>query len=76
MSLVFYMIACLLFLTSVCGYIIVRIRLCPRNDPELDDYYYEVEEQHPAYARYLKWSRITLIGMIVSALMLLMTRVF
>lgn len=67
------MIACSMFIVSLAGWIFVRIRLRPKNDSDLDDYHYEFEEQHPEYARYLKWSRITFICAIIAALILLLT---
>jgi len=62
-----------MFIASFAGWIFVRIRLRPKDDSDLDDYYYEFEEQHPEYARYLKWSRITFVCAIVAALLLLLT---
>ena len=76
MGIVLYIVGCVLFLTCITGYIIVQVRLRPREDSDLDDYYYEFEEQHPGYARYLRWSRITFTGAVIAALMLLLTRVF
>lgn len=70
MHLLLYITACLLFLVSISGYIIVRLRLRPKDDPELENYYYEFEEQHPGYARYLKWSRITFTGAVIGTLLL------
>lgn len=51
-----------LFLVSLAAHFYVRIRLRPKDDSELDNYYYEFEELHPGYARYTKWLRITLGG--------------
>ncbi len=65
-----YLIAGPLLLISVAAHIYVRIRLRPKNDPDLDDYYYEFEEQHPAYARYLLWSRITFTVITITTLLL------
>jgi hypothetical protein len=53
----------------------VKIRLNPKDDSELDDYYYELEEQHPGYAKYLKWSQITFISTVVSVLLLFIAMV-
>ena len=47
-----------LFILAVLAHIYVRVRLRPQDD--LDDYYYEFEEQHPGYARYLRWYKITM----------------
>ena len=76
MRIMLYIVACLLFLISIIGYVAVQVRLRPKEDSDLDDYYHEFEEQHPGYARYLKWSRIMLTGAIIAAMMLLLTRVF
>ena len=48
----------------------------PKEDSDLEDYYYEFEDQHPDYANYLKWSRITFAGAIVGALLLFIAAVF
>ena len=76
MSTVIYIIAGPLFLISIAGYIIVRLRLRPGDDSDLDDYYHEFEDQHPDYARYLKWSRITFAGAAVGALLLFLALAF
>jgi len=65
-----YLIAGPLLLISVAIHIYVRIRLRPGDDSDLDDYYYEFEEQHPAYARYLFWSRITFAAIALATLLL------
>ena len=76
MPIMINIIACLLFLISIIGYIAVQLRLHPKEDSDLDDYYHEFEEQHPGYARYLKWSKITLTGAVIAAMILLLNRVF
>jgi len=58
-----------LFLISIGAYIYVQLRLKPDSD-ELDEYLWEVEDRHPALARYNKWSRITLSGAALAALLL------
>lgn len=70
MDTILYIIAGPLFLISLASHIIVRIRLRPKDDDDLDDYYYEFEDQHPAYAKYLKWSKITLTSAVISLLLL------
>jgi hypothetical protein len=75
MRTVLYIIAGPLFLISAAGYVYVRIYLRPKDDSDLDDYYYEFEEQHPAYARYIKWSRITFIGSVIAVLTLFIAAV-
>lgn len=70
MDAVLYIIAGPLFLLSIAAHFYVKIRLNPKDDSDLDDYYYEFEEQYPGYAKYLKWSRITFTGIVVSVLLL------
>ena len=65
-----YIIAGPLFLISIAAHFYVKIRLRPKENSDLEDYYYEFEEQHPGYANYLKWSRITFTVTVVSALLL------
>ena len=62
-----------LFLASMAGYIYVKIRLRPKDDSDLDDYYWEFEDQHPEYARYLKWSKITFTAACLAVLLLFLT---
>jgi hypothetical protein len=76
MDIMLYIVACPLFVISVAGYVFVKLRLRPLDDCDLDDYYYEFEEQHPAYARYLKWSKITFTGAIIATLLLFLALVF
>ena len=59
----------MLFLVSAAGYIFVKFRLKPQ-DPELDYYYHEFEDQHPEVARYNKWLNITLTTAAVATLLL------
>lgn len=59
-----------LFLISLAAHLYVRIRLPPGTDSDLDDYYYEFEDEHPEYARYTKWLRITLSGAALGVLLL------
>ena len=70
MDTILYIIACPLFLMSLVAHLYVRIRLRPKDDSDLDDYYYEFEDRHPAYARYTKWSRITFTAAVISVLLL------
>ena len=63
-------IAGVLFVISAGAYIYVRLRLRPKEGSDLDHWYYEFEEQHPEYANYLKWSKITFAGVIVSMLLM------
>jgi hypothetical protein len=75
MRTVLYIIAGPLFLISAAGYVYVRTYLRPKDNSDLDDYYYEFEEQHPVYAKYIKWTRITFIGAAIAALMLFIAAV-
>lgn len=70
MDTILYIIACPLFLISIAAHVYVRIRLRPKEDSDFDDYYYEFEDQHPAYARYIKWSKITFTAACLAILLL------
>lgn len=70
MDTIIYIIAGPLFIISLAGYVIVKLRLRPKDSSDIDDYYHEFEEQHPAYARYIKWSRITFAAAVITALLL------
>jgi len=70
MDTILYIIAGPLFLVSLAAYFYVKLRLRPKDDSDLDDYYYEFEDQHPAYAKYLKWSKITFMAACLAALLL------
>ena len=71
-----YIISGPLFLISIAAHFYVKIRLRPKENSDLEDYYYEFEEQHPDYANYLKWSRITFVAAAVGALLLFIAAVF
>ena len=75
MNAVLYIVAGPLFLISIAAHIYVKIRLSPKGDSSLDDYYYEFEEQHPGLARYTKWSKITLTAAVISALLIFVAAV-
>jgi hypothetical protein len=70
MDTILYIISGPLFLISLAAHLYVRIRLRPKNNSDLDDYYYEFEEQHPAYAKYAKWSKITFAAIAIATLLL------
>ena len=70
MDTIIYIIAGPLFLLSLAGYLYVQIRLRPKEGSDLDDYYYEFEDQHAGYAKYTKWSKITLSAACLAALLL------
>jgi len=65
-----------LFLGSLAAHVYARVRLRPRDDSDLDDYYHEFEDQHPGYARYTKWLRLTLAGAAAGVLLLFLGVVF
>ena len=58
------------FLVSIAAHIYVKLKLRPKQGSDFDDYYYEFEDQHPGFARYTKWSKITFAGAVIGALML------
>ena len=70
METIVYIIAGPLLLISVVAHVYVRIRLRPKDDSDLDDYYYEFEDQHPALAKYTKWSKITFTAIALATLLL------
>jgi hypothetical protein len=59
-----------LFLLSLIAHLYVRVYLRPRGDSDLDNYYYEFEDQHPRYARYARWLQVSLAGAAVGVLLL------
>ncbi|OHB55152.1 MAG: hypothetical protein A2173_00255 [Planctomycetes bacterium RBG_13_44_8b] len=70
MDTILYIISGPLFLISFAAHLYVRIRLKPKNNSAIDDYYYEFEDQHPAYVKYTRWSKITFAGISMAALLL------
>jgi len=75
MDSILYIIAGPLFLIALAAHIYIKVHLRPK-DLDLDEYYYEFEESHPVYARYLRWSSITFIIAVVAALLLFIALVF
>jgi len=73
---VVYITGGLLFLVSLAVHLYVRVRLRPRGRSDLDDYYYEFEDQHPAYARYTRWLQISLGGAAAGLLLLFLGFMF
>ncbi len=71
MNTVLLLIAAPLFLISLAAHIYVKLRMPPR-DEDLDNYYYEFEDQHPGFAKYTKWSKITFAAAVISMLLLLL----
>ena len=57
-----------LFLLSAAGYLFVRIKLRPR-EKDLEEVYYEFEDQMPQVKRYESWQRLTFAGVVVSMLL-------
>jgi len=76
MDVIIYMFFGPLFLISIFAYLYVELKLRPGKDSDLDDYYYEFEDQHPGLAKYTKWSRITFSAAAFSALLLFIATVF
>ncbi len=70
MDAVLYIIAGPLFLISIAAHLYVKLRLRPKENSGLEDYYHEFEDQQPDFVRYEKWSRITLIAAAVGVLLL------
>jgi len=71
-----YILGGCLFLASAVAHVYVRFRLRPGDDSDLDDYYHEFEDQHPGYARYDKWLRITMAGATSGVLLFFLGIVF
>ncbi len=63
-----YVLGGLLFLGSVVAHLCVRVWLRPR-DPDLDDLYHEFEDEHPEYARYCRWLKLTTASATLGLLM-------
>jgi len=59
----------LLFLFSTAAHIYVKLRLRPK-DEDLEEIYYEFEDQQPEVIRYEKWSRITFTAATIGILLL------
>ncbi|MBA7591812.1 hypothetical protein ES708_33979 [subsurface metagenome] len=70
MDTILWIIAGPLFVTSLIAHIYVKLRLRPKEGSDLDDYYYEFEDQHPGFAKYTKWSSITFTAVVISMLLL------
>jgi len=54
MDTMLWIIAGPLFVISLAAHIYVKLRLRPKDGSDLDDYYYEFEDQHPGFAKYTK----------------------
>jgi hypothetical protein len=55
-----YVLGGLLILASLVAQIYARVWLRPRDEPELDEVYYEFEDEHPGYARYTRWLKTSI----------------
>jgi len=64
------------FLASLAAHLYARVYLRPRSRSDLDDYYYEFEDQHPQYACYTRWLQISLGGAAVGMLLLFLGVIF
>ena len=65
-----------LFLLSLLAHLYVRVYLRPKGKSDLDDYYYEFEDRHRAYARYTRWLQISLGGAALGMLLLFLGVIF
>lgn len=70
MKLIILFAGSLVFVVSAAAYILVKIKLKPKQSREIEDVYWEFEESNPELARYNKWSRITFTGVVVGMIML------
>ena len=68
MKIVLILVSVPVFFIAAVSHIIIRIKLNTKNNPDIDDYYYEFEEQEPKLAAYQKYTSITLGIMIVSVI--------
>ena len=75
MDAVLYIIAGPLFLISIAAHLYVKLRLRPKENSGLEDYYHEFEDQQPDFVRYEQWSRITFIAAAAGALLLFIAAV-
>jgi hypothetical protein len=75
MDAMLWIIAGPLFVISLAAHIYVKLHLNPKEGSDLDDYYYEFEDQHPGFAKYIKWSKITFTAVVVSMILLLIAAI-
>lgn len=71
-----YVVGGFLFLGSLAAHVYARVRLRPSDDSDLDDCYYEFEDQHPEYARYDQWLKITMAGAAMGMLLVFLAIAF
>ncbi len=69
-QLLIYLTAGPAFVISFAAYLCLNHKMKKKYDSDLDEYYHEFEDVHPAIVRYDKWSRITLALACLSALLL------
>lgn len=50
MKIVLILISAPVFMIAAVAHIIIKLRLNTKNNPDIDDYYYEFEEQEPNLA--------------------------
>lgn len=60
----------IMFWAGLAGFLHTVIKLRPPKESDLDDCYYEFEDQHPALARYNKWRNIWLSCVFIAMLLL------
>jgi len=70
MDVLFCILGGPLFLIALAAHFYVKLALRPKPGSDFDDYYHEFEEQHPGFARYTKWSKITFAAAVIGALLL------
>jgi hypothetical protein len=75
MDIILYIISGPLLLIALAAHLYVKIRLRPKGETDSENYYYEFEDQHPAYAKYTKWSRITFAAIAIATLLLFLAMV-
>lgn len=54
-----------LFLLSAAGFLYVKIKLRPREE-DVEEVYWEFEDQVAGVGRYEKWSRLTFTGVVAA----------
>ena len=70
MDTILYIIAGPLFLISLAAHLFVKLRLRPKDNSDLDDYYHEFEDRQSDLNRYDKFSRLTFASAVIAALLL------
>ena len=75
MKSILYIIAGPMFIVSFGSYLYLSRKLKKEYDPDLDDYYYEVEDRHPGLIKYNKWLKITFALAALSVLLLFLATV-